>query len=196
MTKPCTVPGRGHSHSASSFIPHSSFVIRTCYLAITVPDPKLNCGALYLPLCRWPCHPISLQELPFGSPVTNAIYRRKRDRISRPYRGALRSYATRTGLCAVGRSLCEFICLRAQLNYSAKVPATDRFRKVEKYPEEFISNDRCIFCGMCRGVPAQAIFCVMILHYGFTARQVHAKAKLREIGWRNSRRRTEMEETK
>ena len=41
-----------------------------------------------------------------------------------------------------------------------EIPSTDRFAKVEKYPEEFdIDMIRCIFCGMCEEVcPEQAIF--------------------------------------
>ncbi len=69
---------------------------------------------------------------------------------------------------------------------SGEIPSTDRFAKVEKYPEEFdIDMIRCIFCGMCEEVcPEQAIF--LRKDYaitGFTrADMVHHKEKLLEIG--------------
>jgi len=61
----------------------------------------------------------------------------------------------------VACQLCEFICPpRAIKIIPGEIPSTDRFAKVEKYPEEFdIDMVRCIFCGMWRGVcPEQAIF--------------------------------------
>ena len=68
----------------------------------------------------------------------------------------------------------------------AKFQPTDRFAKVEKYPEEFdIDMVRCIFCGMCEEVcPEQAIY--LRKDYaitGFTREEmVHHKDKLLEIG--------------
>jgi NADH-quinone oxidoreductase subunit I len=67
-----------------------------------------------------------------------------------------------------------------------EIPSTDRFAKVEKYPEEFdIDMIRCIFCGMCEEVcPEQAIF--LRKDYAITGltreEMVHRKEKLLEIG--------------
>jgi NADH-quinone oxidoreductase subunit I len=67
-----------------------------------------------------------------------------------------------------------------------EIPSTDRFAKVEKYPEAFdIDMIRCIFCGMCEEVcPEQAIF--LRKDYAITgytrADMVHHKEKLLEIG--------------
>jgi NADH-quinone oxidoreductase subunit I len=87
----------------------------------------------------------------------------------------------------VACQLCEFICPpRAIKMIPGEIPSTDRFAKVEKYPEEFdIDMIRCIFCGMCEEVcPEQAIF--LRKDYaitGFTrADMVHHKEKLLEIG--------------
>jgi NADH-quinone oxidoreductase subunit I len=87
----------------------------------------------------------------------------------------------------VACQLCEFICPpRAIKIIPGEIPSTDRFAKVEKYPEEFdIDMIRCIFCGMCEEVcPEQAIF--LRKDYaitGFTrADMVHHKEKLLEIG--------------
>ncbi len=87
----------------------------------------------------------------------------------------------------VACQLCEFICPpRAIKIIPGEIPSTDRFAKVEKYPEEFdIDMIRCIFCGMCEEVcPEQAIF--LRKDYaitGFTrADMVHDKEKLLKIG--------------
>src|SRR5437016_7964299 len=87
----------------------------------------------------------------------------------------------------VACQLCEFICPpRAIKIIPGEIPSTDRFARVEKYPEEFdIDMIRCIFCGMCEEVcPEQAIF--LRKEYaitGFTrADMVHHKEKLLEIG--------------
>ena len=83
--------------------------------------------------------------------------------------------------------MCEFICPpRAIRIKPGEIPSGDKWRKVEKYPEEFdIDMIRCIYCGMCEEVcPEQAIF--LRKDYaitGFTrADMVHHKEKLLEIG--------------
>ena len=87
----------------------------------------------------------------------------------------------------VACQLCEFICPpRAIKIVPGEIAPNERFRKVEKYPEEFdIDMIRCIYCGMCEEVcPEQAIF--LRKDYaitGFTrADMVHHKEKLLEIG--------------
>ena len=87
----------------------------------------------------------------------------------------------------VACQLCEFICPpRAIKIIPGEIPPSDRFAKVEKFPEEFdIDMIRCIYCGMCEEVcPEQAIY--LRKDYaitGFTrADMVHHKEKLLEIG--------------
>ena len=87
----------------------------------------------------------------------------------------------------VACQLCEFICPpRAIKIIPGEIPPSDRFAKVEKFPQEFdIDMIRCIYCGMCEEVcPEQAIF--LRKDYaitGFTrADMVHHKEKLLEIG--------------
>ena len=89
-------------------------------------------------------------------------------------------------------TLCRVSTLRIHLSARAikiipgEIPSSDRFAKVEKFPEEFdIDMIRCIYCGMCEEVcPEQAIF--LRKDYaitGFTrADMVHHKEKLLEIG--------------
>ncbi len=87
----------------------------------------------------------------------------------------------------VACQLCEFICPpRAITIKPGEIPEADRWRKVEKYPEEFeIDMIRCIYCGLCEEVcPEQAIF--LRKDYAITgltrAEMVNDKAKLYELG--------------
>jgi len=87
----------------------------------------------------------------------------------------------------VACQLCEFICPpRAITIRPGEIPEGDRWRKVEKYPEEFeIDMIRCIYCGLCEEVcPEQAIF--LRKDYAITgltrAEMVHDKKKLYELG--------------
>jgi NADH-quinone oxidoreductase subunit I len=87
----------------------------------------------------------------------------------------------------VACQLCEFICPpRAIKIVAGESPRSDRFAKVEKFPQEFdIDMIRCIYCGMCEEVcPEQAIFLRRDYTFtGFTREQmVHRKEKLLEIG--------------
>ncbi len=67
-----------------------------------------------------------------------------------------------------------------------KIPADEKWAKVEKRPKEFeIDMIRCIYCGLCQEVcPEQAIF--LLKDYSFTgytrADMKHDKAKLYELG--------------
>jgi NADH-quinone oxidoreductase subunit I len=87
----------------------------------------------------------------------------------------------------VACQLCEFICPpRAITIKPGEIPESDRWRKVEKYPEEFeIDMIRCIYCGLCEEVcPEQAIF--LRKDYAITgltrAEMVHDKERLYELG--------------
>jgi NADH-quinone oxidoreductase subunit I len=87
----------------------------------------------------------------------------------------------------VACQLCEFICPpRAITIKPGEIPEKDRWRKVEKYPEEFeIDMIRCIYCGLCEEVcPEQAIF--LRKDYAITgltrAEMVHDKKRLYELG--------------
>ncbi len=92
------------------------------------------------------------------------------------------------GGCVASRaSFASSFARRAQSRlFRAKSLSTDRFAKVEKYPEAFdIDMIRCIYCGMCEEVcPEQAIF--LRKDYAITgytrAEMVHHKEKLLEIG--------------
>ncbi|MBV9276283.1 MAG: NADH-quinone oxidoreductase subunit I [Verrucomicrobia bacterium] len=87
----------------------------------------------------------------------------------------------------VACQLCEFICPpRAITIKPGEIPEDDRWRKVEKFPEEFeIDMIRCIYCGLCEEVcPEQAIF--LRKDYAITgltrAEMVHDKKRLYELG--------------
>ena len=87
----------------------------------------------------------------------------------------------------VACQLCEFICPpRAITIHPGEIPEANRWRKVEKFPQEFeIDMIRCIYCGLCEEVcPEQAIF--LRKDYAITglSRQemVHDKKKLYELG--------------
>src|SRR6478609_11007845 len=87
----------------------------------------------------------------------------------------------------VACQLCEFICPpRAITIHPGEIPEKDRWRKVEKFPQEFeIDMIRCIYCGLCEEVcPEQAIF--LLKDYAITGlsrkEMVHDKKKLYELG--------------
>ena len=87
----------------------------------------------------------------------------------------------------VACQLCEFICPpRAITTKPGEIPEGDRWRKVEKFPQEFeIDMIRCIYCGLCEEVcPEQAIF--LRKDYAITglsrAEMVHKKEQLYELG--------------
>lgn len=87
----------------------------------------------------------------------------------------------------VACQLCEFICPpRAITIKPMEIPSGDRWRKVEKRPEEFdIDMTRCIYCGLCEEVcPEQAIF--LRKDYSITglsrAEMVHDKETLYRLG--------------
>ena len=87
----------------------------------------------------------------------------------------------------VACQMCEFICPpRAIRIRPGEIPSGDKWRKVEKFPEEFdIDMIRCIYCGLCEEVcPEQAIF--LRKDYAITGytreEMVHNKAKLYELG--------------
>lgn len=87
----------------------------------------------------------------------------------------------------VACQLCEFICPpRAITIKPGEIPESDRWRKVEKFPQEFeIDMIRCIYCGLCEEVcPEQAIF--LRKDYSITglsrAEMVHKKEQLYELG--------------
>ncbi len=87
----------------------------------------------------------------------------------------------------VACQLCEFICPpRAIRIKPGEIAEGSKFRKVEKYPQEFdIDMTRCIYCGLCEEVcPEQAIF--LQKQYAITGltreEMVHDKEKLYEIG--------------
>lgn len=87
----------------------------------------------------------------------------------------------------VACQLCEFICPpRAIKIKPGEIAEGAKFRKVEKYPEQFdIDMIRCIYCGLCQEVcPEQAIYLQKdYLVTGDTrGDMVHDKKKLYEIG--------------
>ena len=104
------------------------------------------------------------------------------------------------GACvALRASFANSFVRRARLKlFPGEIPSTDRFAKVEKYPEAFdIDMIRCIFCGMCEEVcPEQAIF----LRKDYAITGLHARRDGASQGetprdrWSNARRRAEMEQ--
>jgi NADH-quinone oxidoreductase subunit I len=101
----------------------------------------------------------------------------------------------------VACQLCEFICPpRAIKIIPGEIPPSDRFAKVEKFPEEFdIDMIRCIYCGMCEEVcPEQAIFSAQRLrHHRLHARRhVASQGKTSRDRRSNARRGAQMERKK
>jgi NADH-quinone oxidoreductase subunit I len=162
-------------------------------MAVTVPRPKLNWRErMYLPaiVAGLAITLKHFKNMLLGHTKVTMQYPEEKWDSSLPdhYRGApalVRDSDSRVRCVAC--QLCEFICPpRAIKIIPGEIPSTDRFAKVEKYPEQFdIDMIRCIFCGMCEEVcPEQAIF--LRKDYaitGFTrADMVHHKEKLLEIG--------------
>ena len=104
------------------------------------------------------------------------------------YRGAPALVSDEYGrVRCVACQLCEFICPpRAIRIKPGEIPPTDKFAKIEKFPQEFdIDIIRCIYCGMCEEVcPEQAIF--LRKDYAITGfnreDMVHNKERLLELG--------------
>jgi NADH-quinone oxidoreductase subunit I len=162
-------------------------------MAITVSRPKLNWRErLYLPaivtgLAITFKH---FKNLLLGRTKVTMQYPEQNwdGNLPEYYRGAPALVRDEDGrVRCVACQLCEFICPpRAIKIIPGEIPPTDRFAKVEKYPEAFdIDMIRCIFCGMCEEVcPEQAIF--LRKDYAITgytrAEMMHDKEKLLEIG--------------
>ncbi len=162
-------------------------------MAVTVQRPKLNWRErMYLPaiVAGLAITIKHFKNMLFGRTKVTMQYPEEKWDNSLPdhFRGAPTLVRDEDGrVRCVAWQLCEFICPpRAIKIIPGEIPSTDRFAKVEKYPEEFdIDMIRCIFCGMCEEVcPEQAIF--LRKDYaitGFTrADMVHHKEKLLEIG--------------
>jgi NADH-quinone oxidoreductase subunit I len=104
------------------------------------------------------------------------------------YRGAPTLVADEHGKDrCVACQLCEFICPpRAITIKPMEIPSEDKWKKVEKRPDEFdIDMARCIYCGLCEEVcPEQAIF--LRKDYSITglsrADMVHDKKTLYKLG--------------
>jgi NADH-quinone oxidoreductase subunit I len=175
-----------------------SFVIRhSCFgiliMAITVSRPKLNWRErAYLPaiLSGMAITIKHFGNMLFGRTKVTMQYPGEKwdSQMPEHYRGAPALVRDETGrVRCVACQLCEFICPpRAIKIIPGEFPPTDKFAKVEKFPQEFdIDMIRCIYCGLCEEVcPEQAIY--LRKDYaitGFTrADMVHSKEKLLEIG--------------
>ncbi len=126
----------------------------------------------------------------FGRTKVTMQYPEQRNDANMPdyYRGAPALVRDVSGrIRCVACQLCEFICPpRAIRIISGELPASDKFAKAEKFPQEFdIDMVRCIYCGMCEEVcPEQAIY--LRKDYAITgltrAEMVHDKEKLLELG--------------
>jgi NADH-quinone oxidoreductase subunit I len=162
-------------------------------MAYTIPRPKLSLAEkAYLP-ALWTGLGITIRHflgiLSGKKKVTMQYPDEKWDAHLPPhYRGAPTLGADDYGReRCVACQLCEFICPpRAIKIKPGAIPEQDRWRKVEKYPEEFqIDMIRCIYCGLCEEVcPEQAIF--LRKDYAITgltrAEMVHDKKRLYELG--------------
>jgi NADH-quinone oxidoreductase subunit I len=162
-------------------------------MAYTVTRPKLTLGdKLYLP------------QIAAGLAITikhfkNMILGRTKVVMQYPeekwdshlpphYRGAPTLVKDEHGReRCVACQMCEFICPpRAIRIKPGEIEPGTKWRKVEKYPEEFdIDMIRCIYCGLCEEVcPEQAIF--LRKDYaitGYTREQmIHNKQRLYELG--------------
>jgi NADH-quinone oxidoreductase subunit I len=162
-------------------------------MAVTVTRPKLNWRErIYFPaiLSGLAITLNHFKRMLLGRTKVTMQYPEEKHDANMPehYRGAPALVRDVEGrVRCVACQLCEFICPpRAIKIVAGEIPGTDRFAKVEKYPEEFdIDMIRCIFCGMCEEVcPEQAIF--LRKDYAITGltreEMVHHKDKLLEIG--------------
>ncbi len=149
-------------------------------MAITVPRPKLNWRErMYLPaiVAGLAITIRHFKNMLFGRTKVTMQYPEEKWDASLPdyYRGAPALVRDEDGrVRCVACQLCEFICPpRAIKIIPGEIPSTNRFAKVEKYPEEFdIDMIRCIFCGMCEEVcPEQAIY----LAQGLRDHWIHAR---------------------
>ncbi len=135
-------------------------------MTITVPRPRLNWRErLYLPgiaagLAITFKH---FKNMLLGRTKVTMQYPEQKWDSHLPdyYRGAPALVRDADGrVRCVACQLCEFICPpRAIKIIPGEIPPSDRFAKVEKFPEEFdIDMIRCIYCGMCEEVcPEQAM---------------------------------------
>ena len=162
-------------------------------MALTVQRPKLGLfersylpavlGGLFITIKHF-------KNVFFGKTRVTMQYPEQRWDASLPdwYRGAPTLVKDEHGReRCVACQLCEFICPpRAITIKPGEIPASGKWRKVEKFPEKFeIDMIRCIYCGLCEEVcPEQAIF--LRKDYSITgltrAEMVHDKAKLYELG--------------
>ncbi len=162
-------------------------------MALTVQRPKLGLlersyipavlGGLFITIKHF-------KNMFFGKTRVTMQYPEQRWDDSMPdwYRGAPTLVKDEHGReRCVACQLCEFICPpRAITIKPGEIPSSGKWRKVEKFPEEFeIDMIRCIYCGLCEEVcPEQAIF--LRKDYSITgvtrAEMVHDKAKLYELG--------------
>ena len=162
-------------------------------MAIVVNRPKLTFAEkCYLPsivaglAITWK----HLKRAIFNKGVVTMQYPEEKWDANLPdwYRGAPTLVVDENGReKCVSCQLCEFICPpRAITIKPMEIPDGDKWRKVEKRPEEFdIDMARCIYCGLCEEVcPEQAIF--LRKDYSITgltrAEMVHDKEKLYELG--------------
>jgi NADH-quinone oxidoreductase subunit I len=126
-------------------------------MAITVARPKLNWRErLYLPaiVAGLAITFKHFKNLLLGRTKVTMQYPEQTWDSNLPdyYRGAPALVRDEDGrVRCVACQLCEFICPpRAIKIIPDEIASTDRFAKVEKYPEAFdIDMIRCIFCGMC-----------------------------------------------
>jgi NADH-quinone oxidoreductase subunit I len=162
-------------------------------MAYTVARPKLSFGEkLYLPAVLAGLR-ITIKHLfrvLTGKTKVTMQYPEERwdTHLPEHYRGAPTLVTDEHGReRCVACQLCEFICPpRAITIKPGEIPEGDRWRKVEKFPQEFeIDMIRCIYCGLCEEVcPEQAIF--LRKDYAITgltrAEMVHDKQRLYELG--------------
>ncbi len=113
-------------------------------MAITVSRPKLNwLERMYLPaIAAGMAITIKhFKDMIFGRTKVTMQYPEEKWDSSMPehYRGAPTLVRDTDGrVRCVACQLCEFICPpRAIKIVAGEIPSTDRFAKVEKYPEEF-----------------------------------------------------------
>jgi len=147
-------------------------------MAYTVARPKLNWRErMYLPAIVGGLA-ITLKHF------TNMLLGRTKITMQYPeekWTAACRTIIGARRACAGFGRACALRCLSAvRIHLSAardqiipgEIPSTDRFAKVEKYPEEFdIDMIRCIFCGIARrSVRSRRFFCAGVRHHWIHAR--------------------------
>ncbi|NBZ95508.1 MAG: NADH-quinone oxidoreductase subunit I [Proteobacteria bacterium] len=162
-------------------------------MAIVVERPKLTLAEkFYLPsiiaglAITWK----HLKRAIFNKGIVTMQYPEEKWDANLPewYRGAPTLVTDEHGReKCVSCQLCEFICPpRAITIKPGEIPENDKWRKVEKRPQEFdIDMARCIYCGLCEEVcPEEAIF--LRKDYSITglnrAEMVHDKETLYKLG--------------